>query len=184
MKCQEIEDLMPDYLQGKLNSDRAAVVEEHIGQCARCAEEVEIWKKLELLPQEQPSAAVRERFSTMLETYQQGRWEKSSLAAERQKFLGLGDFVNWLRTPSMSAAWALVLLVGGFLGGRYIYHGNTQNAELAQMRQELHSTRQLVALSLAQQQSPTDRLQVVALTSRMQPDQQVLDALQYTLRHD
>ena len=76
MKCQEIEDLMPDYLQGKLNSDRAVLVEEHMGQCTRCAEEVEIWKKLASLPQEQPSPAVRERFAAMLETYQQGRWKR------------------------------------------------------------------------------------------------------------
>src|SRR5215475_3437273 len=133
MKCQEIEDLMPDYLQGKLNSDRAVLVEEHIGQCARCAEEVEIWKKLALLPQEQPSSAVRERFAAMLETYQQGRWEKTSLAAERQKFKGFGEFLAWLRTPSMSAAWACVLLVAGFLGGRYINRESTQNAQLTQM---------------------------------------------------
>src|SRR5262249_10544299 len=148
MKCQEIEDLMPDYLQGKLNSDRAVLVEEHLGQCARCAEEVEIWKKLALLPQEQPSSAVRERFAAMLETYQQGRWEKASLAAERQKFKGFGEFFTWLRTPSMSAAWACVLLVAGFLSGRYINHDTPPTSELAQVREELHSMRQLVALSL------------------------------------
>jgi hypothetical protein len=184
MKCQEIEDLMPDYLQGKLNSDRAVVVEEHLGQCPRCAEEVEIWKKLALLPQEQPSAAVRERFDAMLETYQQGRWEKASLAAERRKFLGLGDFVTWLRTPSMSAAWACVLLVAGFLGGKYLDRERSDK-QLQAVQQDLQSTRELVALSLMRQQSPNDRLQGVGYSTRMQqPDQQVLDALQYTLRYD
>jgi anti-sigma factor RsiW len=184
MKCQEIEDLMPDYLQGKLNSDRAVLVEEHIGQCGRCAEEVEIWKKLALLPQEQPSPSGRERFAAMLETYQQGRWEKASLAAERQKFKGFGEFLTWLRTPSMSAAWACVLLVAGFLGGRYINRETPPNPDLAQLHEELRSMRQLVALSLVQQQSPSQRLQAVDVSRRMQPDQQVLDALQYTLRHD
>lgn len=183
MKCQEMEDLMPDYLQGKLNSERAALVEEHIGQCSRCGEEVEIWKKLALLPQEQPSTAVRERVSAMLETYQQGRWEKTSLAAERRKFLGLGDFVTWLRTPSISAAWACVLLVAGFLGGKY-FDSERSDKKLEALQHELHSTSQLVALSLLRQQSPNERLDGVSWSTRMQPDQQVLDALQHTLRYD
>jgi anti-sigma factor RsiW len=184
MKCQEIEDLMPDYLRGKLNPDRAVLVEEHLGQCSRCVEEVEIWKKLALLPEEQPSASLRQRFDAMLESYQEGRWEKTSLAAERRNFKGFYDFVNWLRTPSMSAAWACVLLVAGFLGGRYFDRDTSKNSDLAQMRQELHGMRQLVALSLLQQQSANERLQGVNWSTRMQPDPQILDALQQTLRYD
>jgi anti-sigma factor RsiW len=184
MKCEEMEGLLPDYLQGKLNSDKAARLEEHVGQCSRCADEVEIWKKLALLPEEQPSEASGSRFAAMLESYQEGRWEKASLAAERKKFLGLGDVVHWLRTPSLSAAWACVLLVAGFLGGRYIDSGKSRSEELDAMRQELHSTRQLVALSLLQQQSASERLQGVSWSTRVTPDPEVLDALQHTLRYD
>jgi anti-sigma factor RsiW len=184
MKCEEMEELLLDYLQGKLNSDRAVRVEEHLGQCSGCAEEVEIWKKLALLPEEQPSEASRLRFAAMLETYQEGRWEKASLAAERKKFHGLRDLVHWLRTPSLSAAWACVLLVAGFLGGRYIDRDTSEKRELVAMRQELHSTRQLVALSLLQQQSASERLQGVSWSTRVAPDPEVLDALQHTLRYD
>jgi anti-sigma factor RsiW len=185
MKCEEMEELLPDYLWGKLNSDRAARVEEHIGQCSQCADEVEIWKKLALLPEEQPSEASRSRFQAMLESYQEGRWEKASLAAERKKFLGLGDLVHWLRTPSLSAAWACVLVIGAFLGGRYIDNNNSQTKEeLAAMRQELHSTQTLVALSYLQQQSASERLDGVSWSTRVAPDPEVLDALQHTLRYD
>jgi anti-sigma factor RsiW len=184
MKCQEIENLMPDYLQGKLNSDRAVLVQEHLEQCVRCSEEVAIWKKLAQLPQERPSPALRQRFDAMLESYQEGRWEKTRLAVERGRFTGLSELVHWLRTPSMSVAWACVLMVAGFLGGRYIDRDTSENRELAQMRQELHATRQLVALSLLQQQSPNERLQGVSWSTRTQPDPQILDALQHTLRYD
>lgn len=188
MKCEELDELLPDYLTGKLNSDRAVRVEEHIGQCAQCREEMELWKKLALLPEEQPSEASRARFQAMLETYQEGRWEKTSLAAERRKFFGLGDVMRWLRTPSLSAAWACVLLVAGFLGGRYIDH-DTANAanqkQLAALQQELHQTSQLVALSLLQPQTTAgDRLYGVSLSTRLEGDPQVLDALQQTLRSD
>jgi len=188
MKCEEIEGLLPDYLRNKLNSDRAVLVEQHIAECSQCSEEVEIWKKLAQLPVEQPGPSVSTRFQAMLESYQEGRWEKSSLASEHGKFKGLGDLVAWLRTPSLSAAWACVLLVAGFLGGRYIDRGKENDArdkQLAEMQTELHSTKQLVALSLLQQQSASDRLQGVSWTTRMNaPDPQVLDALQHTLRND
>ncbi|HKF20850.1 MAG TPA: zf-HC2 domain-containing protein [Candidatus Angelobacter sp.] len=185
MKCEEMEELLPDYLRGKLNSDRAMLVEEHVAGCSRCGEEVAIWKKLQLLPEEQPSPSVRARFDAMLESYQQGRWEKASLASERKRFLGLADLVSWMRTPSLSAGWASVLLVAGFLGGRYIDRDRTEKAELAELRNELQKNNQLVALSYLQQQSATGRLQGVSYSTRIQePDPQVLDALVHTLRYD
>jgi anti-sigma factor RsiW len=187
MKCEEIEELLPDFIAGRLNSDRAVAVEEHIAQCAQCGEEVEIWRKLALLPQEQPSPALRSRFQAMLESYQEGRWEKASLALERKKFLGLGELVHWMRTPSLSAAWACVLLLAGFLGGRYIDRDESTKAadqKLAAVQEELHKTSQLVAISLLQQQSASERLEGVSWSTRVTPDPQILDALQHTLRYD
>jgi HEAT repeats/Putative zinc-finger len=185
MKCEEIEELLPDYLRGKLNSDRAVLVQEHIAECARCGDEVALWQKLALLPDQQPGPSVRTRFEAMLESYQEGRWEKASLASERERFLGLGDLVRWMRTPSLSAAWACVLLVAGFAGGRYLDRDRSRTEELAELRNELHKTSQLVALSYLQQQSASGRLQGVSYSMRMQEaDPQVLDALVHTLRYD
>lgn len=187
MKCEEMEELLPDFVAGRLNSDRASAVQAHMAECPQCSEEVELWKKLALLPQEQPSPALRARFQTMLETYEQGRWEKAQLASERRKFLGLGDLMHWMRTPSLSAAWACVLLIAGFLGGRYIDRDQTNVVSaqrLAAVQEELHKTSQLVAISLLQQQSASERLRGVSWSTRVTPDTQVLDALQHTLRDD
>jgi hypothetical protein len=185
MKCEEIAELLPDYLRAQLNSDRAALVAEHVQGCPRCSEEVELWKKLAHLPEQQPSPSLRARFETMLETYQQGRWEKASLASERKRFLGLGDLVRWMRTPSLSAAWACVLLAAGFVGGRYVDRDQSRSTELAELRNELQRTSQLVALSYLQQQSASGRLQGVSYSMRIQePDSQVLEALVHTLRYD
>lgn len=186
MKCEEIEELLADYLRGNLNSERGVLVEEHIAQCRRCGQEVELWNKLALLPVEQPSPSLRTRFQAMLESYQEGRWENADLASERKKFAGLGELIGWMRTPSLSAAWACVLLVAAFLSGRYMDRGVDPNAQqLSALREELRSTRQLVALSLLQQQSASERLQGVSFTTRLpEPDPQVLDALLHTLRFD
>lgn len=187
MKCEEIEELLPDFIAGRLNSDRAVAAEEHIAQCVSCRKEVEIWTKLALLPEEQPGPALRSRFQGMLESYQEGRWEKASLASERKRFLGMGDLVRWIRTPSLSAGWACVLLVLGFLGGHYLdrERSNDDNAQkLVALQQELHKTSQLVAISLLQQQSASERLEGVSWSTRVTPDPQILDALQRTLRYD
>jgi anti-sigma factor RsiW len=186
MKCEEMDELLPDYLKGKLSSDRAARVEEHIGQCAHCREEAELWNRLSLLPEERPSESSRARFQAMLESYQEGRWEKQSLAAERQKFLGLRDLLRWVRTPSLSAGWACVLLVGAFFAGRYIdREPSASQKQLAALQQELHQTSQLVAISMLRPQSSAgERLQGVSWSTRVEGDPQVLDALQQTFRYD
>src|SRR5215467_2646770 len=185
MKCEGMDELLPDYLKGKLLADQAARVEEHLGQCSQCREEAELWNKLAMLPEERPSESSRARFQAMLESYQEGRWEKQSLAAERQKFLGFGDLVRWLRTPSLSAGWACVLLLAGFLGGRYIDRDKSRDQQLQALQQELHQTSQLVAISLLRPQSTAgERLEGVSWSTRVQGDPKVLDALQQTLRYD
>jgi len=62
MKCEHIVELLPDYLQGRLSAEQHHNVEAHLDQCADCSEEVVIWRKLSLLPVEQPGPASRARF--------------------------------------------------------------------------------------------------------------------------
>ncbi|HEY7404128.1 MAG TPA: zf-HC2 domain-containing protein [Candidatus Angelobacter sp.] len=190
MNCEAIGELLPDYLQGRLSPELAREVEEHLTGCPMCGEEAALWKNLALLPEEQPSPALQTRFKAMLESYQEGRWEKSSLAAEKQKtptpmLWGLG---NWRRMPVAGVAWACVFLICGFFIGRN--SGVTKpspdsDARITQMQSELAATRQLVALSMLQQQSASQRLEGVSWSTRLQqPDPKVLDALFHTLRFD
>jgi len=39
MKCEEIGELLPDYLQARLRPDQAAEVEKHLAECDACGEE-------------------------------------------------------------------------------------------------------------------------------------------------
>src|SRR6266705_3029148 len=72
MKCEHIAELLPDYLQGRLSAEQRHNVEAHLEQCADCSEEVVIWRKLSLLPVDQPAPASRARFESMLQAYQAG----------------------------------------------------------------------------------------------------------------
>jgi anti-sigma factor RsiW len=189
MNCEEIGELLPDYLQGRLSAERAEVVEKHLPECAACSEEASLWKNLALLPDEQPSPALESRFKAMLETYQEGRWEKSSLAAEKTKtpvsmLWGLG---NWRQLPAAGIVWACLFLACGYFIGKHADHGTDVAAQVQinEMRQELGATRQMVALSMLQQQSASQRLEGVSWTTRLpEPDPKVMGALMHTLRFD
>ncbi|HKV91347.1 MAG TPA: zf-HC2 domain-containing protein [Candidatus Angelobacter sp.] len=188
MNCEAIGELLPDYLQGRLSPELAGEVEKHLPGCAMCGEEAALWKKLALLPEEQPSPALQSRFKAMLESYQEGRWEKTNLAAEKSKttpmLWGLG---NWKQMPVAGVVWACVFLVCGFLIGRHTEQPieNTNSGEIAQLHSEIAGMRQMVALSMLQQQSASQRLEGVSWSTRLQqPDPKVLDALLHTLRFD
>ncbi|HZI55214.1 MAG TPA: zf-HC2 domain-containing protein [Verrucomicrobiae bacterium] len=185
MKCEDLSHLMPDYLQGELPSQQSAVVEKHLAECSECAADAAMWNQLAALPEEQPGPSLKPRFEAMLASYQEGRWEKENLHKERNKFLGLGAIVQWVRTPSLSIAWAAALLIAGFFAGHYFDRGKTSDPQIAGLHQELQSMRQLVVLSMLQQQSASERLQAVSYSLR-QPgaDPKVLDALLHTLRYD
>jgi anti-sigma-K factor RskA len=185
MKCEEIGELLPDYFEGSLKAEQDDLVEQHIEQCADCREEVAIWKKLALLPVEQPSAGSRERFEAMLDAYQTGRNDKASAGFEREK---RGSVWNWLRSPVGAVAWSAALLVMGIFAGNYWgnkTHSNTGQDEIAAIRTELTNMKQLVVLSMLQQQSAGERLQAVSYSRREdQLDPQVMSALVHTLRYD
>ena len=189
MKCENIAQLIPDYLHRSLKSDKIKLVEGHIAQCAECHAQVAIWQKLSLIPDEQPSPMLRSRFEAMLNAYEEGKSEKTSFADARRTVGTSWNLWAWMRAPLAQAAFALIFLAAGFLVGRHIEgdrqnnNGNTQ--ELVALHKELVSTRQLVALSLLQQQSASERLQGVTWSTRLgEPDPEVLAALLHTLRFD
>lgn len=188
MRCEQIGELLPDYLQGSLNAEQDKLVEQHLEKCADCQDEVAIATKLSRLPVEQPSAASRQRFEEMLHAYQSGRGDRAAgLGRERG---GSGwSFLSWLRTPAGALAWSAALLVIGVFAGNYYAGARSVSiaaqTQIDQMRTELASTKQLVVLSMLQQQSAGERLQGVSYTrAENQLDPQVMSALVRTLRSD
>ena len=185
MKCEQIGELLPDYLQGELNAEQNEVVELHLAQCGKCRDEVAIWKKLATLPVEQPSTELRMRFEAMLHAYQTGRSDRASQTSERGNRVPGWSFWNWLRTPLGAVAWsAALLLIGVFAGNRFA-GAQSQGSQIAVLQEQLDRMRQLVVLSMLQQQSASERLQGVSFSQRdTQLDPQVTAALLHTLRYD
>jgi len=184
MNCEQVAELLPDYLRGSLAPGQIRVVEQHLEQCAECRDDVAIWKKLSELPAEPPSPASRERFEALLEAYQTGRADGRASVAEPKAAPRRWAF-DWLRSPVAGLAWGLALLLIGIFAGSYSSRVSSRSEDLSAMRSELTNMRQLVVLSMLQQQSASERLQGVSFSQReTHPDPQVLAALLHTLRYD
>jgi len=146
---------------------------EHLASCESCRNEVSrigtLWQSLDLLPLEEPGGRVRERFYEMLGAYRQG----VASAEPRHAF-------HWWQMAAAAG------LVAAGLGIGYAVRGNMQPpAEVSQLREEVANMRQLVALSLMQQQSASDRLRGVSWAYRAEPsDREVLGALVSAVNHD
>jgi hypothetical protein len=185
MTCQEFANLFPDYLQKSLSGEKLSAVSAHLEQCPECRETNALWAKLGSLPNEQPPAILKTRFDAMLNAYQEGRWEHDRLKSEQRKFSAGWFMPDWFRAPAAQVAFALIFLVIGLAVGRYLNKPEANNSELAALHQEVTSMRQLVVLSLLQQQSASERLQGVNWSLQVKrADPEIISALMHTLRFD
>lgn len=179
MRCEEIHAHLADHLAGGLAPDEAEAVAEHLRTCPACAAEVEglddTWQLLGAMPAHQPdSSAMRARFDAALEGYQRGL-EGQTPQSRLLRFRTYG--------LQFAAAAAMVLL--GVVIGRQTTRPAAPDPQLALLRDELRDMRQMVTLSLLQQQSASERLRGVSFTTLIdQPGSEVTVALLDTLMHD
>src|SRR4051812_2307342 len=184
MTCDRFTELMPDYCERRLGTRDMAFAREHLEICANCRGDFEIWQKLAALPQQEPSPASRARFEHMLNAYEEGRWEKNAPAHE-----GWGWLRAWWHSafaPPLVSALAACLLLVGFVAGEHFSSKLPANqGQIATMQAEIAGMRQLVALSLLEQQSASQRLQGVNYSTQIErPDPEITGALLRALRFD
>jgi anti-sigma factor RsiW len=178
MKCNQMKKRFSDYLIGEIDDKTRKEIQEHVGSCDSCREELEnlsaIWTKLEVLPEEQPSNDVRKRFYATLEEY------KQDLAQEKER-PRLGQILDgWLerlvpRRPVYQFSLALLFLAVGLAAGILLRSNWQRGGEIAQLRQELSQIRQITAVSLLRQESLREQLREVGWSSGVNlPDEETL----------
>jgi hypothetical protein len=170
MNCEQAKEIMADSLTGAPGTG----LDEHIAACAGCRAEWDkvqaAWQRMGAWPDTEPHPHVRVRFHEMLDAYQQGVRSRESRSW-------------WPLKPVLQVAVALGCLAIGFIvGGRSTPE---KSGEVSDLRKEMADMRQLVTLSLLQQQSATDRLRGVTWSYRTEPsDTEVLGALLTTIKSD
>jgi hypothetical protein len=187
MICERVKEQLAEYLSGNLEGPAREKFVDHLEQCPRCQAEVEelgaLWRGLEFVPSAQPSIAMRGRFNEMLEAYRFGQAE----ALQKES-----TATNVRQMPQPRHAWwqlaaACGLLAAGAAAGRFTVpqQHTAPTPEVAQLRGEMESMRQLVTLSLLQQQSAGQRLRGVTYSYQMdRADPEVEKALLFAVSHD
>jgi hypothetical protein len=198
MTCEEIESRMAGYWALTLDAGqeiahseapRDMEVEEHLAGCETCRAEAQrlglLWRDLARLPAPEPGPGVRERFYETLAAYRDG-----AASAGRGGVVDLvrpalvGKQPGWKHWVWQIAA-GVALLMAGVGAGYGLRSSQTTNAEVTQLRGEVGNMRQLVTLSLLQQQSASERLRGVSWAYRVEPsDTEVLTALLTAVNHD
>jgi len=177
MICERVREQIPECLAGSLDHAARERLVAHLETCPACRAELAelnaVWRGLGSLPDPEPDPAMRSRFLEVLEAYQAGR---------------ASGVVGQVPDPPHKwrhAALAFALLMAGVFLGRYVVQPRAANPDIAQLQGQVESLRQLVTLSLLQEQSPSSRLRGVTYSYQMaQPDEQVEQALLYAVNHD
>jgi hypothetical protein len=188
MNCPDFKELFPDYLTGQLPSQSVQDLKAHLSECESCRVELHemasTWTALGKLPDEEPGPALRGRFYAMLES------EKRSL--ERTVKPSLAERVDgwmrswWPRRPALQFGLTLVVLIAGLgIGSKFRQAAPPPNGEMAQLRGEFQEMQQLVSLSMLKQNSSSERLRAVSLSTEIdKPTPALLNALTNTLNSD
>jgi hypothetical protein len=180
MNCEQASEFLPEYWESALDEIPRRELQAHLQSCAACREEAArlkaFWLRLGAIPDEAPDAAARGRFEDMLADYRRavrpGRFDR---------FLETW----WPRRPAAQLACAMGMLVVGLLAGHALTLDIQGRGEVARLREEIGSTRQLVALSLLRDSSASERLKGVDWSDRLaHPEPQVVNALFETVNYD
>jgi hypothetical protein len=195
MNSQEhVIDLIPDFLMGSFDTARREEIQDHLRSCVDCKREFEslgtLWNSLADVHVEKPTPILRERFYAMLAAYEHGMNQAN---AKSSVFDALNAFIErvWPKQPAIQFAFALALfLVGGVVGTRINLSSEKQSPpdtsiELATLRGEVQAMNRMLAVSLMQQQSASERLRGITLTSHFQqPDRELTGALFEAMNYD
>jgi len=182
MTSEELKQSIPEYLAGRLSADEARSFEAALSSNAELQIEVEelraAWQGLGLIPQAEPSAAMRARFYQRLHDIDSGR---SPVVR--------GGFAWW--KPGLSGLVRQITIVlalfcvGMYVGRLTMSQRAPSSGDTAQLQGQIQNLRETVALSLLDRQSATSRLEGVAWGSQVaHPNQDLLSALIGTLQRD
>ena len=183
--CDEIDSLLIEYWEDNLPKSKRTEVEHHIESCAKChtvwEEYKELFSMMENDALEEPSPLMEEKFSDMLLAESEIDASQQPVSAVVPMPKQSKSLPQWLRIAA-----SIILLAGGILIGTQITgKQNTGSAEIAALNSEVKEMKEVLMVTLLDNESASERLKAVSYTESMrQPDSKVIEALTHTLNED
>jgi hypothetical protein len=181
--CDQAKTLMAAaWAPNELDEAQTAWLRMHLSGCAECSGEMTLlggmWQRLGDLPVPEPSLALRQRWEQTLSALTVPQYAPARPLAARETWWRR----FWPANPAWQMAIAALCLAVGLGVGFSTPHGSSQRDlkrdEVARLREEIASTKEMVALSLLRQQAAVDRLRGVDYSARMPSmEPQVVSAL-------
>jgi hypothetical protein len=175
MQCETVQTQLVDHLSGALSEAEAQEIRVHLDGCPACRAEAdsaaETWRMLGSIESPAPdSDRMRARFDAVIEAFEDAQ------VTPRPPYVLQG----------LAAAALVVMGIAiGFYGGSKRARSTPPSPEIVAMRAELHDLREMVALSLMQEQSASERLKGVSWSGQIdRPSSDIVTALLDTLMHD
>lgn len=176
MKKQE---LIKKYHQEGLNASETQQLEQFLEQGEIALEELKDMQQLKQqldFTVEPPTTSLRHRFYQHLAT-EKAKQEKSNPWEQVQLF--------WQKLLANRVAFGAMMLLIGFGLSWWLHGSQIDHPQIAQLAEELSETREMMMLTMLEQESTTDRIRAVNLTKDMtEVSDQVTDALFETLNKD
>jgi HEAT repeats/Putative zinc-finger len=188
MSCERFREQIPECLAGRLESGVREKLIAHLEVCSACRADVAemgvVWRGLDAMPVVEPDPAMRSRFLEVLQAYQAGMEQsRERVVVNNKRTWWTAGW--WPARAVWQTALAVALLVGGAFGGRYLARPRGVSPEIALLQGQVENLRQVVAVSMLQDQSPSSRIRGASYGSQVtRPDQQVEQALLHAVNHD
>lgn len=176
---EHMKNLIPDYLDGNLNTKDHAKVVAHIAESKEFANEVAQYKKLieafSKEPMVMPSKKMTEGFEKMLAEEKENKVKVVSIQENTNK--------NWLhKFPRVAAS--IALLIGVFFAGKYSQQNQTKT-QIVSLQNEALEYKEVALISLLENESASKRIQGVQLVQDFDtPDSEIVNALGQKMLND
>lgn len=179
MDCNKISYFLIDYLDENLDKKIYAEVKLHLENCEKCTRELshnqKLFKEIDNADVQLPGNELKKAFVDMLE--KEKRMEDNSGISK------VSLFTKYKMVWQIAAA-VLLLFTGYFLGSNK-NNISPANDKLTEMHNELTEVKQMMALSLLNNESASQRIKAVNYTEEIQqPDNKIIEALINTLNTD
>ncbi len=175
---------------GELEAGDQVKLRHHLSECGECAMEMAqlsaMWERLADMPAPEPSLALQARWDATLESLGGLESLAGNARRSRQRRPEAWRFTLaalWPQRPVWQAGMALGCLLVGLLVGS-LWQGSGKS-EIAALREEVASTKEMVALTLLKEQSASERLRGVDYSTRMpRVEPEVITALIQAVNQD
>lgn len=186
MNCGFDKEKLWSLALNELSETEKADVQMHINTCTECETDLNgimsFWNITAALPEPEAPAGMKQRFMTELENYKQKQLSHSNgLSVLKDR---LNAFITAITTPKFG--YGLAMLAAGIIATSVFFKFNDKGeSEVAQLSSQVKEMREMLALSLLEHPSASERLRAVSYVEEIDTvDARVKDALLTTLNND